>query len=194
MELEGSKEETNGGEEQGPTNQASRLPPIILTSATNLLQLQKHLKGIVKGSFEFRNTKNGTRVLTKEMADFSAIKSFFLSRKPSCYTFFPKSQKRIKAIIRHLPSNTPAEEIYEALVELGFDAVSVKQMTTSHRSPLEDPAKGNLPLFLITLPRNEKSQDIFKLTGLCHISIKVEAYKNHNGLTQCFSCQKFGHV
>jgi hypothetical protein len=55
-----------------------RPPPIILTSATNLLQFQKSIKDIVKGSFELRSTKNGTRVLTKEMADFSAIKSFFL--------------------------------------------------------------------------------------------------------------------
>jgi hypothetical protein len=38
MELEGSKEETNG-EQQEPTNQTGRPPPIILTSATNLLQL-----------------------------------------------------------------------------------------------------------------------------------------------------------
>jgi hypothetical protein len=68
-------------------------------------------------------------------------------------------------------------------VELGFDAISVKQMTTTRRSPPQDPKKSNLPLFLITLPRTEKSQDIFKLTGLCHKSIKVEAYKNQNGLT-----------
>jgi hypothetical protein len=96
MELEGAKEETNDGD-QGTTNQAGRPPPIILTSATNLLQLQKSIKGIVKGRFEFRSTKNGTRVLTREMADFSAIKSFFLSKKLSFYTYFSKSQKPIKA-------------------------------------------------------------------------------------------------
>jgi hypothetical protein len=52
MELESSKEETNGGEDQQEsTNPAVRPPSIILTSATNLLQLQKQLKGIFKGSF-----------------------------------------------------------------------------------------------------------------------------------------------
>jgi hypothetical protein len=80
MELEGTKADTNDGD-QGATSQAGRPPPIILTSATNLLQLQKSIKGIVKGSFEFRSTKIGTRVLTKEMANFSAIKSYFLSKK-----------------------------------------------------------------------------------------------------------------
>jgi hypothetical protein len=73
MDLEGDKETTDE-EKQGSTTEAGRPPPIILTSATNLLQLQKNISGIVQGSFEFRNTKNGTRVLTKEMADYSAIK------------------------------------------------------------------------------------------------------------------------
>jgi hypothetical protein len=82
MELEGTKEEeANDGEQQWTTNQAAGPPPIILTSATNLLQLQKHIKSIVKGSFESRNTKNRPRVVTKEMKDFSPIKSFFLSNK-----------------------------------------------------------------------------------------------------------------
>jgi hypothetical protein len=138
MELEGTKEETNDGD-QGTTNQVGRPPPIILSSGTNLLQLQKSIKSFVKGSFEFRSTKNGTRVRKKEMSDFSAIKSFFLSKKFAFYTFFPKSQKPIKAVIRHLLPKTPAEEICEALVELGFDTISVRQMTTTRRSPPQDP-------------------------------------------------------
>jgi hypothetical protein len=78
-------------------------------------------------------------------------------------------------------------------VDLGFDVISVKQMASARRSP--DGSKPiTLPLFLVTLPRTEKSQDVFKLSSLCHISMKVEAYKSQNTLTQCFNCQKFGHV
>jgi hypothetical protein len=67
MDLEGSKEEeTISREEQNEaTTPAGRPPPIILTSAVNLIQLQKELKDILKGSFEFRNTKNSTTVLTR---------------------------------------------------------------------------------------------------------------------------------
>jgi hypothetical protein len=60
MELERSKEEDNEGEQQG-TNRAGRPPPVILTSATNLLQLKKKIKGIVKGSFEFRHKERNQR-------------------------------------------------------------------------------------------------------------------------------------
>jgi hypothetical protein len=67
------------------------------------------------------------------MADYSAIKSFFLQNNLKFYTFFPKSLKPIKAVIRHLTANTYAGEIYEALVDLGFDVTSVRQITASLR-------------------------------------------------------------
>jgi hypothetical protein len=97
-------------------------------------------------------------------------------------------------MIRHLPLNTPAEDICDRLVSLGFDVVSVKQMTTTRRSSPKEPKVTNLPLFLITLPRSAKSQDIFHLPSLCHIAIKVEAYRTQSALTQCHNYQQFGHI
>jgi hypothetical protein len=57
-------------QQQSPSSQRGRPPPIILTSAINVIKLQKQLSGLVKDNFEFRNTRNGTRFVTKEMADF----------------------------------------------------------------------------------------------------------------------------
>jgi hypothetical protein len=51
-----------------------------------------------------------------------------------------------------------------------------------------------LLLFLVTLTRNAKSQEIFKLNSLNHIIIKVELYRAQIGLTQCYNCQNIGHV
>jgi hypothetical protein len=67
-------------------------------------------------------------------------------------------------------------------------------MSTTHRSLSEGNQTADLPLFLITLPRAAKSQEIFRLTALCHIAIGVEAYRAQNSLTQCHNCQQFGHV
>jgi hypothetical protein len=89
--------------------------------------------------------------------------------------------------------NIPAKDIAEELVDLGFEVISVRQMSIARRSP-EGTTSITLPLFLVTLPRTTKSQDSFKLSNLCHISIKVESYKSQNTLTQCYNCQKFGHV
>jgi hypothetical protein len=54
-------------------------------------------------------------------------------------------------------------------------------------------SNNSLPLFLVTLAHSQKSQQIFTLTGLCNIVIKVEAYKE-TSLMQCWSCLWFSHI
>jgi hypothetical protein len=68
-----------------------------------------------------------------------------------------------------------------ALQELGYEVISVKQMTAKHSSPEGEVTLVSLPLFLITLVRNHKSLDILKISSLCTIIVKVEAYKSKSG-------------
>jgi hypothetical protein len=97
--------------EEAVPGKTGRPPPIVLTSATNLTHLQKQLKGVLKDNSEFRSIRNGTRIITKTMADFSAFKSYLEKNNLAHFTFYPKSLKPIKAMIRYLPLNTPAEDI-----------------------------------------------------------------------------------
>jgi hypothetical protein len=175
-------------EEKADPGKTGRPPPIILTSTVNLIHLQKQLQNVHKDEFELSSTRNGTRVVTNGMADFEAVKTHFTNNNLSYFSFFLKSQKPVKARIRHLPRNTPAEDISDGLVNRGFDVISVKQITTTRRSPIEEATTGILPLFPITLPMSVKSQEVFKLSSLCHISIIVEVYRAQIGLTQYHNC------
>jgi hypothetical protein len=100
----------------------------------------------------------------------------------------------MKAVIHHLPHNTPAVDIFDGLVSLASDVINIKQMIAIHRSPSKGSKTIKLPLFLTTLPRMAKSQEIFQLPSLCHIANTVEAYRAQNDLTQCHNCQQFGHI
>jgi hypothetical protein len=122
-------------EEAAAPKKSARPPPIILTCAANLIQLQKKLNGAARQNFELRNTRNGTRVVTKDMLDYQAVKEYLNQNSLTNFTFFPKSEKPVKAVLRHIPSNTPAKDISDGLVDLGFDVVSVKQMSSARRSP-----------------------------------------------------------
>jgi hypothetical protein len=115
---------------------------------------------VVKDNSEFCSTKNGTRIITETMVDFSAVRSYLENNNLAYFTFHPKSLKPMKAIICHLPLTTPAEDISDGLVSLGFDVISVKQMTATRWSLSEGSTAINLPLFLILL-RMAKSQEIF---------------------------------
>jgi hypothetical protein len=134
------------------------------------------MKCVVREHSDFRSTRSGTTVLTKGMADFETVKSHLTTiTSPITPIPNPPPSKHIKAVIRHLPRNTPAEDISDGLVNLGFDAIIVKQTTMTHRSHSEGTTTGNLPLFLVYLPRTAKSQEVFNLPSLCYIAIRVEA-------------------
>jgi hypothetical protein len=85
--MEEVSDNLNKKQQQPSCNKSGRPPPIVLTSTTNLMQLQRKNKGIVMGSSEFRNTRNGTRMVTKEMADFSAIKKFLESNSLAYFSY-----------------------------------------------------------------------------------------------------------
>jgi hypothetical protein len=102
MEIDSCGTEENQ-QDEAPTVKTGRPPTIVITATTNLLQLQKIIRGVVNENFEFRNTRNGTRDLTHSVTDFAAVKSYLESRNLPYFTFYPKSLKPIKAVLSHLP-------------------------------------------------------------------------------------------
>jgi hypothetical protein len=82
------------------------------------------------------------------MVNFSAIKSHFDEQKLPYFTFYPKSQKPVKAVIRHIPHSTTVEDICDGLMNLGFDVIRGKQITTNRRSLV----KGTRRTILIIKP------------------------------------------
>jgi hypothetical protein len=98
----------------------------------------------------------------KKMADYSAMKSYLGKNNLHHFTFSPNSEKPIKAVIRHLPPDTPAEVVSNSLEDLGFDHINVRQFTTNRTAPNRQTHVETLPLFLVTLTRKLKSREIFK--------------------------------
>jgi hypothetical protein len=75
---------TERQQHQAQSYQVSKPLPIVLTSQVNLIKMQWQLKGLLKGNFGFCNTRNGTRVVTKEMTDFQP--SALISKTIISYT------------------------------------------------------------------------------------------------------------
>jgi hypothetical protein len=128
----GMDTETTGAENALPKQEAPRnlcrLPPRMMTSTTSFFRIQSDLKDHVKGQYEFRNTRNGTSIITKEMVDYSAMKSYMEKNNLHHFTFSSNSEKPIKAVISHLPPDMLAEEISNSLEDLGFN---VRQITAT---------------------------------------------------------------
>jgi hypothetical protein len=89
-----SRRHTDRQQHQATSSNAGRPPTIVLTFHANLRQLERQLKCSTIGNFEFRNTRNRTRVVMKEMADFSAICCHFESNNLPYFTLYLKSLSR----------------------------------------------------------------------------------------------------
>jgi hypothetical protein len=136
------------------------------------------LQSVVKENFEFRGTRNGTRVVTRGMGDFQSVKSHFDTNNLPYYSFCPKTQKSMYKVIRHLPHNTHAEDIPDGPVSLGFDVISVKQMTATRRSLPEVSKAINHPLFPCRGPQNPKKYSDYQASatsqsGWRHIALRM---------------------
>jgi hypothetical protein len=101
--------------EQDAPRKLGRPPPIVIASTTKLIRLQSDLEEHVKGKYQFRNIRNGTRIMKKGMADCSAMKFHLEKNNLPYYTFCPHSEKPMKAVIRHLPPDTPVKIFPTAL-------------------------------------------------------------------------------
>jgi hypothetical protein len=64
------------------------------------------------------------------------------------------------------PRDKPAEDISNSLEGLGFNIINVRQLTTNRRAPNGQTYLETVPLFLVTLMRNARSHEIFKLNTL----------------------------
>jgi hypothetical protein len=147
IEDEGRKETPKG---------TGQPPPIMVTTNINLIKVQNEIKTKLKGDFALHNTRNGFRISTKTMEDYLILKKHLDQNQTHYYTFHPKAEKPIKAVIRHLPGETPAEDIANELLASGYKVHNVRQMTSTRQQSGGSQPQA-LPLFLITLERNEKS-------------------------------------
>jgi hypothetical protein len=64
------------------------------------MQLQKNLKRVARQNFELRNIRSGTRVVTKDMVDYQAVRAHFDQNFLTYFTLFPTSEKPVKAVLR----------------------------------------------------------------------------------------------
>jgi hypothetical protein len=112
--------------------------------------------------------------MTKDVADYSTMKSYLEKNNLHYFTVSPNSEKLIKSVLRHLLlPDPPAAGTSNSLENLGFNFTNVRQMTTTRTAPNGQTQVELLPLFLFILTGNLKSKEIFKLHSLNHIIIKA---------------------
>ncbi|GFT93853.1 nucleic-acid-binding protein from transposon X-element [Trichonephila clavipes] len=133
-----------------------------------------------------RMVGKGLRIYPETPEAYHAIRKYVETEKLEAFTYQLPEDREIKAVIRGMPADTPPEEIIQDLLTVGIKVNECHAMT-NRKTGLP------MPLFLLTLPKNMINKDIFNMTELCYLKIKVEPLRPKIGPAQCFRCQGFFH-
>ncbi|GFR29794.1 nucleic-acid-binding protein from transposon X-element [Trichonephila clavata] len=161
-------------------------PPITIDKVQRSAELLKKLQELTKQHMKGRVIGKGLRVYPETPEVYHAIRNFIEQNKMESFTYDLDQEKDLKAVIRGMPSDTPPQDIIDDLLLLGI-TVNVVHVMTNRKTGTP------MPLFLVTLRRNDDNRNIFNLTEMCYLKIKVEPLRPKTGPAQCFRCQGFFH-
>ncbi|GFU75999.1 nucleic-acid-binding protein from transposon X-element [Trichonephila clavipes] len=94
--------------------------------------------------------------------------------------------QQLKCVIRGLPTDFDHTELMQELRGFGFDPNHISLLKNKKTNT-------NMPLFLVTLPKNPDNQGIFNITNIGFFRVHAEPLNKSNMPPQCYRCQEFYH-
>lgn len=116
---------------------------------------------------------------------FRTIQTFLDGKKDALgyHSFSIPQDRPVKVAIKGIPLDVSEEELKNELTARGFEPTIIRAFAKDGR---------RLPIHMVVLTRDSNTKQIFEITDLFYVQIKVESYRQ-SGLPQCFNCQRFGH-
>ena len=130
------------------------------------------------------STPLGIKMIPSSIAEFDQICFIAKQGNIQIHHGMKQDEKQLHIVIRGLPITTDLQEVIQDLEIQGFHPEQLQYM----KHPIH---KHEMPLIMVKLPREEK--EIFNVSGIIDIKVKVESLRKSSQITQCFRCQKFGH-
>lgn len=128
-------------------------------------------------------SQNNIKLQAVDTTTFRSVQAVLENANIPFHTFSLPAERQLKVLLRGVPSYNTEDTVKSELESLGYTISHVRQF-------LKDGRK--LPMYMVCLPNTQLSKNIFNLSSLFYLIIRVEAYKT-SGPSQCFSCQGFGH-
>jgi hypothetical protein len=158
-------------------------PPFMLAADQWQLAARKVLCGCSEGTFIAKLFNNQIKITADSITTYRQIQKILQDNKIAYHTHALPEERTLKVLLRGIHSSYAEQVVKDELSSIGYSITHVRQFLKNGR---------RLPMYMVTLPNNQASKEIFNLHYFIGISIRVEPYKT-SGAAQCFSCQGFGH-
>lgn len=129
------------------------------------------------------------RITTTSAETYRAIQKQLEVDSIPFRTLDPRSERPRKVLIRGLPVNTPIEDIELALQNAGLEPISIAHLRSRKAENKGTP----LPLYVVTLRATPNFEEVFELSTINYLKIKVDKFKAQP-YRQCYRCQQYGHA
>lgn len=182
----------------GPSSAPDRPPPLPSDAATTkiekpppieLPQGRNYMKAVkIARENGIQISASGTpdtRVFTKTPDDFRKLRKLFEQNEIEYHTFSLKDEKKLKVVLRGVPETITDEEMSSDLATKGYKFESVKRLRNKHKT---------FPLVLVNTERTEEGKKLLNCPDVLHAKISVEPKRRPTTQSQCYRCQRFGHV
>ena len=161
-------------------------PDIVVRGNQKWNELRKSLadKGVQYKTIS--NTSAGLKIRTPNIEQYNTTLKLLASTSRQYHTFLPEEERNLQVVVRGSGMEFTNQEVMEELKYLGFNPIKVNRM----RHPR---TRQEMPLLVISLPRDEESKAIYNVQFLCEIPITVEPLRPSTVVGQCHRCLLFGH-
>ncbi|GLV46068.1 hypothetical protein CBL_05154 [Carabus blaptoides fortunei] len=148
--------------DQNPTSKkASKIPPIILRTKVNMLQILSELKNKGVTIKDAVNRTDCIKIHVESPKDFRQTTNHFDTNKIPYHTYHLAEEKLLKVVIRGIPEDINPKEVLEELQRLDYPAISATRMRSW-------PNRKAIPLILVQLTKPE-GKDIFNLYKILYL-------------------------
>lgn len=181
--------------DQNKKSKNTNPPPLVIEKKSVTTKLLVQLKDMLKSSYNSTYNTQGVRVQTTTYEDFNVLQYYLTTNKIQYFTYQKTADLPVKVVIKGLPPTTTEEEIMIELQSQQYPVLSVRQFKKLQIDPhTEERIKVPLPMWVISIHNHPGIKEKIKsLTGLFHLTIKIEEYSGSSRPIQCYRCQRFGH-
>ncbi|GBP00201.1 hypothetical protein EVAR_62519_1 [Eumeta japonica] len=128
-------------------------PPIFLRKGANFLKISSDCTRLrINYSKATRVADDGIKILCPNVETFRSLTKYLVDNKVQFHTYALEEERKLKVVIRGIPTNFPTEDIQTDLREQGFPVQSVHRICRRDGSPLW--------LVLAVLPKTEEARKI----------------------------------
>lgn len=181
-------------------NKEKQPPPINIIGVTNYSDIQFLMKSVTDKEYKVTALNNDVwKINTFDSDTYRTLSMKLKVEGIQWFSYEDKNSRPINVMARGLHPTCAIDDIISDLKSKGLKVLNAVNIIKKERAEVEggNPTykKRGLPLFMLSFDNKENIQNIYGISGILNMRVKIEAVrKTTTRIVQCKNCQGFNHT